>query len=340
MPNTPVDGMSMQGLVAELESGAPGIAAHPPRDDLRPAALYRQILRRLRKELRGAAIADTIDPAVPVKVDQLALSVAAIVRREAIAATEMGGTFLLTKPFGPRVPMPDPNWEDQPTICAVDKDIRTHRHPGLSSTMHATAFLVSETVVATAKHCIDQESLPRLRFVFDFGMITATHAHCLFRRSDVYEAKCVRLGNDDWALVELDRPVADRVPLALAGPGAVQVGRSVSTIGHPLGLPAKYSYESEITRKGARTFDANLRIYGGSSGGPVFDENLERVIGIVSAHVPDKSSHALQRVGERSVLLPAEPLFEGSATCVMLDEVSEFLRKWRPECELEEDPPG
>jgi hypothetical protein len=75
----------------------------------------------------------------------------------------------------------------------------------------------------------------------------------------------------DWALIQLDRLVADRTILKVRRTGRIQDNAAVSVIGHPSGLPVKYADGANV-RDNTPTafFVANLDTYGGNSGSPVF----------------------------------------------------------------------
>jgi len=330
MTTTPIASMSMQQLLEELEASGVPVAASTEPSGNSPRRVHREIVLRLEAALGKADIVDIIDPVVPQIAEERAMSVAAIVRQEAIAQTDFGGHWLLNRRYGEIHGFAaTEQWSDQPTICAVNDKVSYLRHPPLiSSTTHATAFLVRSDMLATARHCISRP-LQTLCFVFDFSMITGGFCHCLFRPGDVYypKASAPIEGTEDWALIQLDRNVEYRQPLPLAGSAAVKGGMGICAIGHPHGLPAKYSHQSTVTRKDAKSFQSNLRVYGGNSGGPVFDADTHSVLGIASQLGSSDVTRAIQRIDGRSTLLPTEPETEGSVTCVMLDDLIAALAK-------------
>lgn len=91
------------------------------------------------------------------------------------------------------------------------------------------------------------------------------------------------VGND-FAVIELDRPVTDEIrPVELAAHDPMG-GAPVFTIGHPSGMPAKYSGTGEVLQSRAIDFVVNLDTLGGNSGGPVFDVSGQLAGILVSGH--------------------------------------------------------
>ncbi len=151
-----------------------------------------------------------------------------------------------------------------------------------------TGFLVEEDVVATAGHCFPGIDVTGLRFVFGFVMTGPGAPVTRFPRKNVYKGVRVmdslcRPGGDraDWALVKLDSPVIDRAPVTLS-PVDIARGGSVYIMGYPMGLPLKYAPGAMVGRTEDAYFRADLSVYNGSSGSPVFDAETHEVTGIVA----------------------------------------------------------
>lgn len=192
-------------------------------------------------------------------------------------------------------------------LCAEE---RFGKQPTVSN---CTGFLVGDRYLVTAGHCvlpngiIDNDSenpfCQSFSWYMDFNLKSDGKAvtdnipenriyHCKrMIRAENFEipgaTPTQKFGND-FAILELDRPVsADLKPLVTSTtPSAV--GQSVYTIGHPTGLPAKFSGYSTIrSLVTPRYFEVALDTQGGNSGGPVF--NLKnQVVGIlVSGHPVD-----------------------------------------------------
>jgi hypothetical protein len=173
----------------------------------------------------------------------------------------------------------DETFADQPQVHAAN----------------CSAVLVSEDVLLTAAHCADPFGDADTwcnSQVFLFGMTGQTiRSRNLPTDRHMYRcAQVLETGdypdtgnlNGDWMLIQLERPVhSDFPPVNWRTSGGPSVRSSVHAVGHPQGLPALQS-DGEVTyvdarRRGVQT---NLDIFGGNSGGGVFnsDNELEGVM--------------------------------------------------------------
>jgi V8-like Glu-specific endopeptidase len=150
-----------------------------------------------------------------------------------------------------------------------------------------SGFLVKEDVIATAGHCVDENNVKSTRIVFGFRMKDSEAAVTRVPNKDIYKGVKIirryhnRMGNgSDWALVKLDRNVKGRQPVKFPET-EISTGQPVYVIGHPCGLPLKYAAGAEVRKIEAAYFVADLDIYAGSSGSPIFDKNTHEVIGMV-----------------------------------------------------------
>jgi Trypsin-like peptidase domain len=169
---------------------------------------------------------------------------------------------------------------------------------------NCTGFLVGKRHLLTAGHCVlpngivDNDSKNPfcdafswyLNFNLDLlgktseGKIPAQN---IYRCKRVIRAENIDKGND-FAVMELDRDVPDEfVPIKVAD-YKPRISQKVFTIGHPSGLPAKYSGASGVlNNKSPIYFEVNLDTQGGNSGGPVFDERKTAIGILVSGHPVD-----------------------------------------------------
>jgi len=218
---------------------------------------------------------DRIDTyAAPLRQQQWAAAVCGIVDATRLVTNAQNGTVsLVTSPW--RVagypPCADEPFRNQPIAP------------------FCSAFLVSSNVIVTAGHCIESEcELDQFGFVFEFEMLDASTARTSFPLADVYSGVELiareRVGNTDYAMIRLDRPVSpDRIPLQIRAGGSTLSGTPVGVIGHPSGLPKKVAFGS-TTRVGttySTSFAINTDTYGGNSGSPIINAENGLVEGIL-----------------------------------------------------------
>ena len=149
-----------------------------------------------------------------------------------------------------------------------------------------TGFLLDETHVITASHCVDNVTqLALKRFIFGFHYRPGEDSREL-DEAQIYSATDVVYRSDpcdrrdpDVAIVALDRPVNIKAsPRAVATP---HPNEPVYLVGYPLGLPAKYAGGAVVRANDSKAayFVANTDGYKGDSGGPVFNA-VHQVVGI------------------------------------------------------------
>jgi hypothetical protein len=150
-----------------------------------------------------------------------------------------------------------------------------------------TSFLVAPNVALTAGHCVGSEDeLATFKVVFGFGLRSKSVFEPVADK-DVYTAVKLRGRVEDpqgadWAVLELDRPVVNRDPLALRPRGLIPNKEPLYVIGFPLGLPMKIAGGAEVrSQQDPSFFVANLDTYGGNSGSPVFSNLTGEVEGIL-----------------------------------------------------------
>lgn len=205
------------------------------------------------------------DPAIRAVAD----SVVGIVDWSSLKL-DNGSYTLPTDNYGERYGLcPDERFVSQPTGC------------------DCTGFLIAPDLVATAGHCIEGKKRDQLGFVFGFDMENENISRKVFREEDVYRAKefqgmKLTNGNSDWAVVKLEKPVQGHKPLRLSQNGDLAVGAELYVIGHPCGLPKKFTNRAKVLSNNSRAyFKADLDTYGGNSGSPVFDTLTNEVQGIL-----------------------------------------------------------
>jgi len=162
-----------------------------------------------------------------------------------------------------------------------------------------SGFLVTPTKIVTAGHCIlSEQDCTGSKWVFDFTSETK-----VLKKSNVYSCKKIlahkyvynKIQVNDYAVIELDRPVFGRPVLEFRKAGFVDHETPLVVIGHPLGLPMKITdggrvagmndIEKESTFRSVflrrNYFTANLDTFAGNSGSPVFNYDTGKVEGIL-----------------------------------------------------------
>jgi hypothetical protein len=151
-----------------------------------------------------------------------------------------------------------------------------------------SGVLVAPDVIATAGHCIKDENIADIRFVFGYRMLDADTPDLVVSNTDVYSVAEVIASQlddytaSDWALIRLDRIVENHRIARIRQSGTISDGQAVHIIGHPMGLPAKFAGNASVRDNRYRAvFVANLDAFPGNSGSPVFNSTTHEVEGIL-----------------------------------------------------------
>jgi urease beta subunit len=150
-----------------------------------------------------------------------------------------------------------------------------------------SGFLVAPDIIATAGHCIDADNVTAKRFVFGFRMRDANIAETVINNGEIYSGVSI-IGRQqiedgpDWALVRINRPVTNHRIARIRRTGRIGDTQAVQVIGHPSGLPTKFTDGAAVRNNEPEGFFvANLDSYGGNSGSPVFNSDTHEVEGIL-----------------------------------------------------------
>jgi len=148
--------------------------------------------------------------------------------------------------------------------------------------------LVGPNTVMTAGHCVTNDAAcTNTKFVFGFTITSPGANPTSVASNEVYG--CARLvarkqenAGADFAIIELDRAVANHTPLKVNRTGNVSNKAPVFVIGHPAGLPTKVADGANVRDASpSGFFVANLDTYGGNSGSAVFNAVTGEIEGIL-----------------------------------------------------------
>lgn len=154
---------------------------------------------------------------------------------------------------------------------------------------NGTAFLGTPKRIITAGHCIAGVDIKNLLLVFGFVFDHLKGSPQSFPESDVYELEKIidfkREEKEDWAVVELKRPVQNRMVLHRSEKPPVK-GTPLYVMGHPIGLPQKTDWGARVKKEASHginphIFFSSLNTFGGNSGSPVFNLRTREVEGIL-----------------------------------------------------------
>ena len=154
---------------------------------------------------------------------------------------------------------------------------------------NCSAFLVTPKHIVTAGHCVKNlGECNKFKWVFDYNIENQNDLSYKVPASSVYGCKAVvaqvldNSSQDDYAFIELDRAVTDRLPLTVRTAGAITANDPLVVIGHPTGLPAKISAGAIVrSTNHPKYFVSNLDTFGGNSGSAVFNAVTGIVEGIL-----------------------------------------------------------
>jgi V8-like Glu-specific endopeptidase len=197
------------------------------------------------------------------QLKRLASGVIAIFKSDCLTLQDNGGVVI---PCDPQAP---------------DKE-------SLKEWANGTGFLVGESLVATAGHVlgIHGNDIFGKYFLFGYEMTAPGKINVQFPASKALTAETLvdsqNFTDIDWALLTLDQPApASAQVLTINEQDNLQEGTEVFVMGHPLGLPTKYTGKGQVTEVNDKNFTISSPIYLHHSGSPVFNTLTGKVEGIV-----------------------------------------------------------
>ena len=157
-----------------------------------------------------------------------------------------------------------------------------------------SGVLISPNLILTAGHCMSQSaSCDETSFVFGFEKESSIASSNIFKCKRVIHNSEAEQAVLDYALVEIDRP-APYTPVIMNSKLSTTISpdyvthSAIYSIGYPLGTSKKKSegfIRQEFSNKGE--IIAELDVFSGDSGSPVFDNETNQLIGILVAGETD-----------------------------------------------------
>ena len=162
-----------------------------------------------------------------------------------------------------------------------------------------SSFLIKPNVIATAGHCLELYSPTACEdhhWVFDFKVNKNGSSPDNFTEDQVYSCRRVIKSTydsrSDFALIELDRPVAGRQPLEFQqDQHSLTFGDKIAVVGFPDELPLKVTTDGLVFSNDGHTISTNLDTFHGNSGSPVINQISGKVVGaLVSGKIDHVST--------------------------------------------------
>lgn len=184
------------------------------------------------------------------------------------------------------------------TYTFTSDTLRSHKNPvcedepfiDQQTPAFCSGFLASPKVIASAGHCVNEYTLFKTAIVFNLKISDnyQDQSRITVSAEDVYFAVGIvgkkESGNNDWSLIELDRPVLNHIPLTITRrKKKIAINAPLIVIGHPWGFPRKYDSGGQVQKSSGLYFNANLDTYGGNSGSAVLNTETHEVEGILIA---------------------------------------------------------
>ncbi|MDX2165063.1 MAG: serine protease [Gammaproteobacteria bacterium] len=194
-----------------------------------------------------------------------------------------------------------------------------------------TAFLGTTKRIITAGHCVTggDVNIKDLLLVFGFALSALNQSLERFPENDVYELEKIidyKLSeNEDWAVVELKKPVANR-EISTRSKETPKDKTPLYVMGHPIGLPIKTDFvarvKKEISKTNPHLFFTNLNTFGGNSGSPVFNLQTREIEGILV-----KGNKDFRKNEKGEIVFASYDATHGGEGCTTIQRVEQALRR-------------
>jgi len=210
-------------------------------------------------------------------------SVVCFINSENISKNKDGTYTLLPRDtYGKRFTLcPDEPYYNQPMIS------------------ECTGVAIDKNLILTASHCIAEESLMNLRFVFNYKMLDNNKANLILKNDEVLiPEKIVSIDtNLDYAIIKVSGKIpGDRIA-KYRETDKIPDQQSLYVIGTPHGLPIKIDTNG-VVLENADTyyFFAAIDTFKGNSGSPIFNKETHKVEGILVEGDDDFKRKGIDRI--------------------------------------------
>lgn len=167
-------------------------------------------------------------------------------------------------------------------VCSDNMEQRFITQPSIAG---LTCFAVSSRLLVTAGHGLKPEIGTEYKVIFDYKL----RSNQTLGEPVLVTAKVKWIQQQyfaDWAVLELAEELPEnRVLRNVSSSKKNLIGSRVYSISHPRGLPQKFIPDAVVQAKvsdspSPTTWSANLDMFRGSSGGPVFDSSTHSLLGL------------------------------------------------------------
>ncbi|MBL4709438.1 MAG: trypsin-like peptidase domain-containing protein [Flavobacteriales bacterium] len=159
-----------------------------------------------------------------------------------------------------------------------------------------SGFLIGPKLVLTVGHCIYDKvgekwvkktikEISKMHVLLSYGGKPNDYEGALIDNSRVCKVKrCVDSEFDgvrDWAILELEDSIIGIEEISI-NTLPIKKGKQLYMLGHPLGLPLKFTHSGQVIRTSDNLYYCNLDGFGGNSGSPVFCAKTFQLVGVFS----------------------------------------------------------